>query len=126
MARRALLFEDGVRRGHAATAVHTRIFVERVPGNPDYRQDRYEKAQPELGAFQRSRSLEIVEIDALGEFFGGARSSHVVVPTACRSAPIADALFQKSSTQYFSAITACTAPNTIRASEMGMCTSSQR
>ena len=93
MARRASLFEDGVRRGHAATAVYARIFVERVPGNPDYRQDRYEKAQPELGAFQRSRSLEIVEIDALREFFGGARSSHVVLPAADRSAPIAHALF---------------------------------
>ena len=88
VARRALLFEDGVRRGHAATAVYTSIFVERVPGNPHDRQDRYKKTQPELGAFQRSRSLKIVEIDALREFFGGARSSHVVFPTAGRSAPI--------------------------------------
>ena len=77
MARRAALFEDGVRRGHAATAVHARIFMECVPGNPDDRQDWYQKTQPELGAFQRSRSLKIVEIDALGEFFGGAGSSHV-------------------------------------------------
>ena len=80
--RRALRFEDGVRRGHAATAVYPRIFVERVPENPSYRQDRYKKTQPKLGAFQRSRSLEIVEIDALREFFGGACSSHVVFPAA--------------------------------------------
>jgi len=95
MARRALLFEDGVRRGHAATAVYTSIFVERVPGNPYYRQDRYEKTQPELDPFQRSRSLEIIEIDALREFLGGACSSHVILPTAGRGAPIAHALFQK-------------------------------
>ena len=82
MARRALLFEDGVRRGHAATAVYPRIFVERVPENPGYRQDRYKKTQPKLGAFQRSRSLEIVEIDALREFFGSARSSHVDLPSS--------------------------------------------
>jgi len=63
--RRALRFEDGVRRGHAAAAVDPRIFVERVPENPHYRQGRREKTQPELGAFQRSRPLEIVEIDAL-------------------------------------------------------------
>jgi hypothetical protein len=31
-----------------------------------------------------------------------------------------------NSTQYFSAITACMPPKTISASEMGMCTSSQR
>ena len=77
MARRTLFFQDGVWRGHAATAVHARISVKPVPGNPHNRQDRKKNTQPELGTFQRSRSLEIVEIDALGEFFGGARSSHV-------------------------------------------------
>jgi hypothetical protein len=74
---RALFFEDGVRRGHAAAAVYASIFVERVPGNPHDRQDRQKKTQPELGAFQWRRSLEIVEIDALSKFFGGARSSQV-------------------------------------------------
>ena len=78
MARRALLFEDGVRRGHAATAIDAGIFVKRVPENPHYRQGRREKTQPELGAFQRSRPLEIVEIDTLRKFLGSARSSHVV------------------------------------------------
>ena len=97
MTRRALRFEDGVRRGHAAAAVYTSIFVERVPRNPHDRQNWYKKAQPELGTFQRRRSLKIVEIDALREFFGGACSSHVVFPTADRSAPIAHALLQKSS-----------------------------
>ena len=82
MTRRALRFEDGVRRGHAAAAVYMSVFVERVPENPQYCQDRHEKTQPELGAFQRSRPLEIVKIDALCEFFGGARSSHVVFPAA--------------------------------------------
>ena len=95
--RRALRFEDGVRRGHAAAAVYPRIFVECVPENPQYGQHRREKTQPELSALQRSRPLEIVQIDALREFFGGACSSHVVFPTADRSAPIAHALLQKSS-----------------------------
>ena len=97
MTRRALRVEDGVRRGHAAAAVYVSIFVERVPENPQYGQHRREKTQPELGTFQRRRSLKIVEIDALREFFGGACSSHVVFPTADRSAPIAHALLQKSS-----------------------------
>lgn len=78
MARRALFFQDGVWRGHAATAVHARISVKPVPGNPHDRQSRQKNTQKQLGAFQRSRSLEVVEIDALGEFFGGARSSHVI------------------------------------------------
>ncbi len=38
MAGGALLFEDGVRRGHTTTTVYARIFVKRVPGNPDDRQ----------------------------------------------------------------------------------------
>ena len=97
MARRALRFEDGVLGGHSAAAVDTRIFVERMPRNPRDRQDWQKKAQPELGTLERSRPLEIVEIDALREFFGGARSSHVVFPSADRSAPIAHVLFQKSS-----------------------------
>ena len=97
VARCALRFEDGVRRRHAAAAVDPRIFVECVPENPQYGQHRREKTQPELSALQRSRPLEIVEIDALREFFGGACSSHVVFPTADRSALIAHALLQKSS-----------------------------
>jgi hypothetical protein len=95
MTRRALGFEHSVRRGHAAAAVDPRIFVERVPGNPQYGQDRREKTQPELGALQWSRPLEIVEIDALREFFGGACSSHVVFPTVNRSSPIPHAPFKK-------------------------------
>ena len=78
MARRALYFQDGVWRGHAATAVNARISANPVPENPHDRQDWKKNTQPQLGAFQRSRSLEIVEIDALGELFGSARSSHVV------------------------------------------------
>jgi hypothetical protein len=82
VARRALFFKDGVRRGHATAAVYPRIFVKRVPGNPYDCQNRKKNAQPQLGAFQQSRSLEIVEIDALREFFGSTRSSHVVRPTS--------------------------------------------
>ena len=82
MTRRALRVEDGVRRGHAAAAVYVSIFVERVPENPQYGQHRRDQTQPEFSALQRSRPLEIVEIDALREFLGGACSSHVLFPTA--------------------------------------------
>ncbi len=39
-----------------------------------------EDAQPEFGALQWRRSLEVVEIDALREFFCGASSGHVSCP----------------------------------------------
>ena len=72
----AFLFQDGMGAGHAATGVNTMIAREAAPSDPNEREERQERAEPEFGALQRGRPLEIVEVDALGEFFGCACARH--------------------------------------------------
>ena len=77
MAGDALFFENGVDSGHPAAGVHTMVAGKTTPGDPDQREQRQQEAEPEFRAFQRRRPLEIVEVDALGEFLCCACACHV-------------------------------------------------
>ncbi len=51
---------------------------ETTPGDPDQREQRQQKAEPEFRALERGRPLEIIEVDALGEFLCCACACHVL------------------------------------------------
>ena len=76
VAGRAFLFKDGVGGAHASAGIDAGIFGEGAPGNPGQREDREKEAQPEFGVLVEGWPLEIVEVDALGEFFCCACSGH--------------------------------------------------
>ena len=73
----ALFFENGVRFGEPAAAVNAGVLEKGAFGDPQEREQRQQEAEPEFGAFQRRRPLEIVEVDTLGEFFCCACACHV-------------------------------------------------
>src|SRR5712692_4276901 len=64
----AFFFEDGVRFREVAAAVNARVFENGAFGNPEEREQGKQEAEPEFGALERRRPLEIVEVDALREF----------------------------------------------------------
>ena len=72
----AFFLENRVRFGQAPAAVNAPIFEKRPCANPHQREQRQQQAKPKFRPLQRRRSLEIVEIDALREFFGCACTCH--------------------------------------------------
>jgi hypothetical protein len=77
VADRAFFFEDSVRPRESAAAVNPRVFKNAALGDPDERKQRQQDAEPQFGALQRRRPLEIVEVDTLREFFSRAGACHV-------------------------------------------------
>ena len=49
---------------------------ESTPDDPEKRKQRQREAEPKLGALERRRPLEIIEVDALRELFGCACACH--------------------------------------------------
>lgn len=76
VAGRALFFQYGMGSRQTAAAVDTGIPGQAFSGDPKESQQQEQKAEPELGALQRCRPLEIVEVDALRELLGCACASH--------------------------------------------------
>src|SRR5437762_9741200 len=68
---------DLVRFGEPAAAVDTGVLEKGAFGDPQEPEQRQQEAEPEFGAFQRRRPLEIVEVDTLGELFCCACACHV-------------------------------------------------
>ena len=77
MAGSTFFLEDGVGSGHPAAGIHTMITGKTMPDDPDQREQGKQEAKPEFRALQRGRPLEIVEVDALGEFLCCACACHV-------------------------------------------------
>jgi hypothetical protein len=73
----ALFFQDGVRFAHASAGINTRIFPGAVPKDPNYCQQWHKRAQQKFYALEGRRPLEIIEVDALRQFFSGASSRHL-------------------------------------------------
>ena len=105
MARLTLRFQYRVRLAHPSARIHARVPRKSVPRDPNQCQRRHPHTQPKLRALQPSRPLEIIQVDPLRQFLSCSCSRH------------------SSRLQYPRAITACTAPSRINASEIGICTS---
>jgi len=67
--RHTFFFEDRMSLRHRPARVHALVSGKTAPGDPTQCQQRQQQAEPEFGALQRRRPLEIVEVDALREFF---------------------------------------------------------
>ena len=80
----AFFFENCVRPRHAAAAVDAVVAGKSAPRNPDERAKRQQETEPEFGALQRRRPLEIVQVDALRELFCSACACHVFALVAQR------------------------------------------
>lgn len=76
MTGRALFFEDRMSTGQAAAAVHAGITGQAFFSDPRESKQQQHNAEPKLGALERCRPLEIVEVDALREIFSCACASH--------------------------------------------------
>jgi hypothetical protein len=76
----AVVGENGVRFGHFAAAVDAGILGEDEPSNPGQREQGKQDGQAQFGALQRRRPFEIVQVDALREFFRCASACHVFCP----------------------------------------------
>ena len=76
MASGAFFFENRVWFGQTAAAVNARVFEKRPFRNPHKRKKRQQQAKPESCTLQRRRPLEIIEVDALREFFCCACACH--------------------------------------------------
>src|SRR5690242_8817460 len=74
VARSALLVEDRVWLAHAAAGIDARVAGEAAPGDPADGEQWGENDQDEPGAFERSGTLEIVQVNALRDCFGCACS----------------------------------------------------
>ena len=72
----ALFFEDGMRGRHSSAAVDAVVAADGVPRNPRDGQSGRENTHQQLGALEWRRPLEIVQVDALREFFGCACTCH--------------------------------------------------
>src|ERR1700687_5224158 len=71
------LFENGMRFRHTPARVHAMVSGKTAPRNPSEREQGQQETKPEFRALQRRRPLEIVEIDALREFFCCSCAGHV-------------------------------------------------
>ena len=69
-------FENGMRFGELATTVNAGVFEKSASGDPEERKQRKQEAEPEFRALQQRRPLEIVQVDALREFFCCSSSRH--------------------------------------------------
>ena len=69
MARAALLREYRVREGQGAAAVDAIVMDQRIPSQPNQREQRKADGQDRTQAPERVRALEVVHVDALREFF---------------------------------------------------------
>src|SRR6267154_4813289 len=69
-------FEDRMSLRHMPARVHALVSGKTAPRDPSQCQQRQQQAEPEFGALQRRRPLEIVEVDALREFFCCACARH--------------------------------------------------
>lgn len=63
----ALFFQYGMGSRQTAAGVDAGVARQTFFSDPKKSQQQEEKAQPKLGAFQRRRPLEIIEVDALRE-----------------------------------------------------------
>src|SRR5277367_4999094 len=72
MASGAVVGEDSVSFGHFAAAVDASVFGDDQPDDPGESQSGHEDAESQFGGLQRSRPFEIVQVDALSEFFSCA------------------------------------------------------
>ena len=75
--RHTFFFEDRMSLRHTPARVHALVSGKTAPRDPRQCQQRQQQAEPEFGALQRRRPLEIVEVDALREFFCCACARHV-------------------------------------------------
>src|ERR1051326_1976548 len=78
MARRALLLQNGMSFAQPAAGVHAIVMREKVPANPHQRHRRRKNRQQEFGSLERSRPLEIVQVDPLRYRLGRACSCHTL------------------------------------------------
>ncbi len=78
MAGGALFFQNGVGTRQAAAAVDVGIARQAFFCDPKESQQKEHKADPQFGALERRRPLEIIEVDALCESLCRARSRHNV------------------------------------------------
>ena len=78
MAGGALFFQNGVGTRQAAAAVDVGIARHAFFCDPKESQQKEHKADPQFGALERRRPLEIIEVDALCESLCRARSRHNV------------------------------------------------
>jgi hypothetical protein len=76
VAGRAFFFEHGMGIAHPPAGINAIVAGKGAPGNPDQRKQRQQDAEPEFRALQRRRPLEIIQVDALGKFFGCACACH--------------------------------------------------
>jgi hypothetical protein len=77
MTRGAFFFQDGMRFRQTAAAVDAQVFQDSPSGDPDKHEQRQQETEPESGPLHRRRPLEIVEVDALRQFFCCACACHV-------------------------------------------------
>src|ERR1700730_17677150 len=62
-------FENGMSFRHTPSPVSTIVSGKTAPRDPVESEQGQQEAEPEFCALQRRRPLEIVKVDALGEFF---------------------------------------------------------
>ena len=72
----ALLGQHGVCGGQASRRVHAAVAPQSVPGKPHNRKRRESRRKQEAPVAQRMRPFEIIQVDALREFFSCACSRH--------------------------------------------------
>jgi hypothetical protein len=76
MAGSALLGQHSVCRGETPRRINAMVSANSVPCKPEHRQNRQSHRKHEAPVAQRMRPLEIIQVDALREFFCCARSWH--------------------------------------------------
>src|SRR6516225_4720743 len=85
MAGGTLFFEHGVGGAHASARVDAGISGEGVQGDPSDGEHGDEDTQRKLRALEGRGAPEIVQVDALREFFGRARSGHFISPAYAKN-----------------------------------------
>jgi hypothetical protein len=84
VARSAFFFQNGMRFREPPAAINARVFKNSPFSDPNECQERQQHAEPEFRTLQRRRSLEIIQVDALRQFFRCPCACHDVLLVAQR------------------------------------------
>jgi hypothetical protein len=76
MANRALLLQYSVRFTQSSTRIDAIVVSEKMEAHPHQRNNRSEYREPQLCSLERSRPLEIIQVDPLSDRFGCSCSRH--------------------------------------------------
>jgi hypothetical protein len=76
VARGALLFQNRMSPAQGAARINAVVMPQKMPSNPHQRDRWRNNRQPQLRSLERSRSLEIVQVNPLSDCFSCARSRH--------------------------------------------------